>query len=311
MEKTISVVVVTYNVKELTFDCLASLRTAEDEMEKNGFTMEVIISDNGSSDGTIEMVKTEFPSVKLIENNENLGFSKGNNRARTIVVGKYVLMLNPDTIVEKNTLPECVRFLEVRPEVGALTCRIDLWNGGTDKDARRAFPTPWVALTHFSGLDKVFPRSEFFAGYWYGSIPEDREHEVDVLQGAFCLVRRDVLEKVGWYDEDYFLDGEDIDLCWKIKRAGYKIIYFPKVRIVHYKGASKGKERMEFANKRLDAVSRRRFIVSGVDSMKIFYRKHLSNRYPFFISLLVFFGIDLIKFLRLVRYDLKSSFESV
>lgn len=303
MEKTLSVVILTFNVRDLTFQCLKSLYDGEGEINKTGYCLEIIAPDSGSSDGSPSMIREKFPKVVVIECGD-VGFARGNNAVRDYCHGEFVLILNPDTVIEKNTIPECLKYMDEHPQVGAMSCRIDLWNGGLDRDARRAFPTPWVALTHFSGLDKIFPKSKLFSKYWYGYIPDDLETEVDVLQGAFTLVRKEVMDKVGWYDTDYFLDGEDIDLCWKIKKLGYKIVYFPKVRIIHYKGASKGKKTSGAIASSVDPKIRRRSIDSGISAMKIFYRKHLESAYPRYISFIVYFGIESMRFIRIINFEL-------
>jgi len=299
MEPKLSIVIVTFNVMELTRKCLNSLKDLE-------ISAKIIVSDNGSSDGTVEMVKKEFPNALILDNKQNLGFAKGNNRARKYCRGDYVLILNPDTVVPKNTIEGCVWYMNKNKDVGAVTCKINLWGGGLDKDSRRSFPTPWVALTHFSYLDRLFPRIKLFSKYWYSFLSEDAVHEIDIAQGAFCLVRKTVMDKIGWYDEDYFLDGEDIDLAYKIKQLGYKIIYYPKVKIIHYKGASKGKQGSGFQGK-VDSAVRKRAVFSGVESMKIFYKKHYFKKYPWIVNKLVFIGIDTIKTIRLLKFYIFSN----
>ena len=303
VEKTLSVIILTFNVRDLTYQCLKSLYEAEEDIKRCGYSLEVIAPDSGSSDGSPSMIREKFPKVIVIECGD-VGFARGNNAVRDYCHGQFVLILNPDTVIEKNTIPECLKYMDSHAEVGAMSCRIDLWNGGLDRDARRAFPTPWVAFTHFSGLDILFPKSKLFSRYWYGYIPDDRETEVDVLQGAFTLVRKEIMDGVGWYDTDYFLDGEDIDLCWKIKKLGYKIVYFPKVRIIHYKGASKGKKTSGAIAATVDPKIRRRSIDSGISAMKIFYKKHLESGYPRFISLLVYSGIEIIRLTRVINFEL-------
>lgn len=283
----LSIVIVSFNTKEVLKNCLVSLDKVKKEIP-----FEVIVSDNGSEDGSVELIKKNFKWVKLIENNANLGFSKANNAARKIARGRFVLFLNSDTEVPKNTLRESVKYLEEHKDVGSMTCKIILPSGDLDRDTRRSFPTPFVALTHFSGLDRLLPQSKIFAKYWYSYIDEDTEHEADVIQGAFHLSRKRVLNKVGWFDEDYFLDGEDIDLCWKIKDRGYKIIYYPKVSILHIKKASKKKSKSSLK------------VTSGMKAMEIFYRKRMWSRYPFFINYLVVIGIKILLGIRLAKFYL-------
>lgn len=285
----LSIVILSYNTKDLLRGCLKSL-------EKVGYELsfEVIVVDNASVDGSAELVKKDFPKVRLFKNRKNLGFAAGNNKARKVVRGEFVLFLNPDTVVKKNTFKETVKYLKSNKEVGAMTCKIVLPSGELDKDARRSFPTPWVSLTHLVlRLDKLFPKSKLLSRYWYGYKSPNETHEVDVIQGAYFLTRKKVLDSVGWFDEDYFLDGEDIDLCWKIKERGWKIIYYPKVSITHVKKASKMKP--------VSKEERVRFIKAGVDSMEIFYKKRLWKNYPLALNLLVIVGTRLVKAMRAIK----------
>ncbi|MFH1706084.1 MAG: glycosyltransferase family 2 protein, partial [Patescibacteria group bacterium] len=237
------------------------------------------------------------PKIKLIENKKNLGFARGNNAARKIAKGKYVLFLNSDVILEKDTILKTLDYLEKHPRVSGITCRLELPNHRLDKDTRRSFPTPWVALSHFSRLDKLFPKSKLFARYWYSYIPENKIHKIEVAQGAYFLIRKDVLDQVGWFDQDYFLDGEDIDLCWKIKEAGWPIIYYPKAKAIHLKGASKGKSQKN----RVHLEERKKFILAGVESMEIFYRKRLKDRYPSWLTGLIITGIKILGGIRILK----------
>lgn len=291
----LTIVILSYNAKDLLRECLLSLSKLTREVY-----FEIIVTDNGSMDGLAEMVEKQFPSVQLIKNNQNLGFAAGNNKARSKSHGEYILFLNSDTIVPKNTLRESVNYLDEHKDVGAMTCKIKLPDGSLDKDVRRSFVTPWVGLTHLIlRLDRLFPESKFLAPYWYGYIPEDMEHEVDALQGAYFLVRKKILDSLGWFDEDYFLDGEDIDLCWRIKSAGWRIVYYPKVSITHFKGASKGKVE-SLRKKEISLKEKLKFRMAGVDSMEIFYRKRLWARYPMVLNILVIVGIKLIKGSRII-----------
>ena len=291
----LSIVILNYNTTALLDDCLKSLGKVRREAD-----FEIIVADNGSTDSSTEMLSEKYPRVKLVKNGANLGFAKGNNAARGLTKGEFVLFLNTDTIVKKNALAQTLAYLRKNGRVGALTCKLVLPDGTLDKDARRSFPTPWVAFTHLAlPLDRIFPKSRLFARYWYGYKSSNEVHETDVIQGAFFLVRKSVLDEVGWFDEDYFLDGEDIDLCWKIRQKGYQIIYYPKVSIIHLKGITKGKNKI--ALRAVPLKEKMRFRMSGVNSMEIFYRKRLWRRYPILLSFLVILGIKLVKLLRLVK----------
>lgn len=291
--KKLSIVILNYNTKDLLINCLNSLHKVRDEID-----FETIVIDNASIDESVMVLSEKYRWVKLVKSNVNLGFAKGNNLAKNIVSGEFVLFLNSDTEVYPNTLKETIKYIENDQQIGAVSAKILLPDGTLDKDTRRSFPTPWVSFTHFSGLDRKFPNSKIFSRYWYGYFSENETHEVDVLQGAFFLTRKKILDEVGWFSPDYFLDGEDIDLCWKIKSKGYKLFYYPAVSILHVKGASKGKK--TGFNKSLTKEERRRIVGSGVNSMEIFYKKRMWKKYPFFINWLVILGINIIKLIRII-----------
>lgn len=287
----LTVIILNYNTKELLEDCLNSVKRHMDEVP-----MEVIVSDNASTDGSPDMVKKKFPWVKLLEG-ANEGFSKGNNRARSHTNGKMVLFLNPDTVVHKGVFEKTVRYLKERKDVGAVTCKLVLPDGTLDKDTRRSFPTPWVAFTHLVlRADKVFPKSPLFGKYWYGYIPDTATHEVDAIQGAYFLTWKKILDKVGWFDEKYFFDGEDLDLCFQIQKAGYKLIYYPDVYIDHLKGVTKGK--VKKWKHKVPLKQRMKLRMAGMNSMERFYKKNLWKRYPVVFSWFVIFGIRSFKVVR-------------
>jgi GT2 family glycosyltransferase len=292
--KKLSIIILSYNTQKLLKDCLESVYKFENEAD-----FEVIVVDNGSTDGSFEMVKKDFPKALTVRNKENLGFAKGNNAARSLANGEYILFLNSDTLLQKSALKKSLSFIRRHKDVGALSCKLVLPDGTLDRDARRAFPTPWVALTHFSGIDRLFSKSELLAKYWYLYKSADLTQDVDVLQGAFFLTRREVLDSVDWFSEEYFLDGEDIDLCWKIKQKGLRIVYYPEVFITHIKGASKGKRKSSFL--RITQEERLNVINVGLDSMAIFYKKWLWSRYPLPLNWLVLLGISSLRFLRYIK----------
>lgn len=280
----LSIVILNHNTKELLVNCLNSIKKHEDEI-----SLEVIVSDNASSDGSAEMVKRNFPWVKLLEGPNN-GFSKGNNRARPYIYGNMVLFLNPDTLIHKNVFLKTTRYLKEHKETGALTCKLVLPDGSPDKDTRRRFPTPWIS----------FKRLIFKNGYvyWYQDIPDNIVQEVDAIQGAFFLTWKKTLDKVGWFDEDYFFQGEDIDLSWKIHNLGLKNIYYPEVSIIHFKGASTGKSKHWEA--RITLKDKIRIKLATVDAMELFYKKRLYKNYPKVFSWFVILGIRIFKVLRLI-----------
>jgi GT2 family glycosyltransferase len=291
----LSIIILNYNTKELTKNCIDSIiQTA------GNLSYEVIVVDNGSTDDSVEGIKNQESRIKLIETGRNLGFAKGNNAARDVVMGEYVLFLNSDTVVQPDALQKTVVYLDEHEDVGVVTCKLILANGSLDKDARRSFITPWIGLTHlFLRLDRLFPSSKLFAQYWYGYISPDETHEVDVIQGAYFLTRKKILDEVGWFDEDYFLDAEDIDLSWKIKHAGWKLVYYPEVSVLHLKGATKGNNAK--TKKNISLKEKLRYRLSGVNSMEIFYRKRMWKENPIFINYLVILGIRFLKLLRALK----------
>ncbi len=280
----LSIIILNFNTKDLTLNCLRSLEKVKKEVQ-----FETIVVDNGSSELFVIPTKVEESlKIRLVKNKSNLGFAGGNNLARKYVKSEYVLFLNSDTEVHKNTLKETVKYLDEHINVGALTCKTILPSGKLDKDARRSFPTPWVAFTHFSGLDKVFPNSKIFSRYWYGYNSSDEIQTIDALQGAFFLTRKKVLNEVNWFSEDYFLDGEDIDLSWKIINSGYKNIYYPLVSILHVKKASKKKRSLKSA-------------MAGMNSMEIFFKLRLWKNYPLVLNFMVLIAIYLMKAIRFTK----------
>lgn len=290
----LSIIVLSYNTKDILRNCLESLKKVEKEV-----FFEVIVPDNASTNGSPEIVEKEFPWVQLIRTGGNLGFARGNNKARKEAKGEYILFLNSDTIMKPGVLSETIKYLEDHKDVGALSCRLVLANGSLDKDARRRFPTPGISLPRLLGLAKILPNLKSLGKYYYDDIPEDKIQEVEVIQGAYFLTKKEILNKVNWFSEEYFLDGEDIDLCWKIKEEGYKIIYYPEVSIIHLKGASKGKNKA--IKKKPPLKERIKFRLSSVNSMEIFYRKRLWEKYPLPLNIVVLVGINLLKLIRLIK----------
>ncbi len=276
----LSIVIVSYNTKELTKKCLQSLDSA-----KKPDKTEIFIVDNNSGDETVEMIAKKFPKVKLIANKNNVGFSRANNQALKIAKGKYILVLNPDTEVMPDTLTKMINFMDKNPQVGIATCKIELYSGGLDQDARRHFPTPWRAFTHFSGLSKIFKGSRIFDQYYVGYESPDKEQEVDACVGAFMMVRKSAMDKVGLFDEDFFFYGEDLDWCWRFGEKGYKIIYTPITKIIHYKGASSGMKKSSEDVTKATKESKKRARYESVRAMELFYKKHYQNKYPFFINI--------------------------
>ena len=231
----LSVVIVNYNVCYFLEQALLSVRRAA---QKLGQPVEVFVVDNNSADGSVAMVRARFPEVMLIANQDNPGFSKGNNQALRCATGQYQLLLNPDTVVEEDTFRACCDFMDAHPDCGGLGVKMLDGQGHFLPESKRGLPTPAVAFYKMFGLAKLLPKSRTFGRYHLGYLDRDQTHEVEVLSGAFMLLRKAALDQVGLLDEDYFMYGEDIDLSYRLTRGGWKNYYFPGTRIIHYKGES-------------------------------------------------------------------------
>ncbi|NOY05979.1 MAG: glycosyltransferase [Chlorobi bacterium] len=230
---TISIIIVNYNVRLLLENLLHSLYASLGDIPA-----EIFLVDNASVDGSVEMVRREFPSVILVESGENIGFARANNLALRRCRGKYILLINPDTFVQEDTIPSMIRFFEENPMVGMAGCKIINPDGTLEPACRRSFPTPWVAFSKLSGLSNLFPRSRLFARYNLTYLNEDESYEVDAISGSFMMLRREVYDAVGGLDETYFMYGEDLDWCFRVREAGWKVFYSHKTKIIHFGGES-------------------------------------------------------------------------
>lgn len=304
----LSLVIVSFNTREILDECLKSVRIAIKNLQA-----EVFIVDNNSSDGTVQTVRENHPWVKLITNKQNLGFSKANNLALKKAKGYYILVLNPDTKLMPDTITKMIDFLKKHQDVAVATCRVELANGALDRDCRRHFPSPWRAFCHFTGLSKIFPGSKIFDQYYMGYLPSNIEHEVDACAGAFMLICKSAMDKVGLFDEDFFFYGEDLDWCWRFREAGYKIIYTPITKIIHYKGVSSGIKKETTEISKATRESKKRALKESTRAMKLFYEKHYKDKYPFFINWLMFLGIWVLERIRLEKFKIsaKISYRSV
>ncbi len=277
----LSVIVVNYNTYDYTKACLASALAA-----LNGVTGEIILVDNASKDGSIEALCSDFQHegrVQIIKNDENLGFAAANNIGLAQAQGDFLLLLNSDTVVREDTFLKTVGFMRTHPLAGALGGRVLLADGTLDHACKRGFPTPISGVYHTLKLDRLFPNSRLFGQYDLTYVSEFETAEVDCLTGAYMCVRREVYQHTGGLDEDYFMYGEDIDWCWRIVQAGYKIIYYPEAVLTHYKKKSWTGKRNP---KVLDAF---------YDSMVIFYNKHYKDTYSPVTGLLVRSGTGILK----------------
>jgi GT2 family glycosyltransferase len=258
--EALSVIIVNYNVEYFLEQCLYSVRRAAEEV-----SCQIIVVDNNSVDGSVAMVRDKFPEVLLIANKENTGFSRANNQGIKLATGRYVLLLNPDTLVEEDTFAKSVAFMDSHPDAGGLGVKMIDGKGRFLPESKRGLPTPSVAFYKIFGLSAIFPKSKIFGRYHLGYLDNDEVHEVDVLSGAFMLMRKSVLDTTGLLDEAFFMYGEDIDLSYRITQAGYKNYYFPDTRIIHYKGESTKKSSINY-------------VFVFYRAMVIFAEKHFSRR---------------------------------
>lgn len=250
MEVDISIIIVNYNVQYFIEQCLNSIYQISNYDGK----IEVIVIDNNSIDGSISMIEAKFPQVKLIANKENVGFSVANNQGIAISKGKYTLLLNPDTILEENTLSKCFVEMEAKSEVGALGVKMVDGAGQFLPESKRGFPSPEASFYRFTGLYKLFPKSSRINAYYQGHIDEEEKAEVDILCGAFMFIKKSVLDEIGFLDENFFMYGEDIDLSYRIRNAGYKVLYFPYTTIIHFKGESTRKNSVQYTKRFFNAM---------------------------------------------------------
>jgi len=271
---SLSVIIVNYNVQFFLENCLHSVFQAMKQIDG-----EVIVVDNNSVDGSVKMLKERFPEVKLIANRENLGFSKANNQAMKEAKGDYFLLLNPDTVVEEDTFEKCVSTFEDNPKVGGIGVMMLDGKGNFLPESKRGLPSPAVAFYKIFGLSTLFPRSKRFSQYHLGHLSKDENHEIEILSGAFMMLRKSVIDQIGMLDESFFMYGEDIDLSYRITQAGYKNLYLADTSIIHYKGESTKKSSINY-------------VYVFYRAMAIFAKKHFSQTnaklFSFLINLAIY-----------------------
>ena len=297
---SLSIVIVTYNGRDVTLQALGHYTRAIAADPAHRY--EVIVVDNASADGVADAVAAHHPRVRLVRNPENWGFARANNIGFEASHGRYILFSNADVEVAADTLPTLVALMDENPDVGACTPFLELVSTGEiDWGAHRGFPTPWAAFTYFAKLAALFRGSRrlsrIFGQYHLLDRDLTREHEVDAVRGGFFFVRSEVFERAGRWDEDYFMYGEDIDLCFQIKGLGHKIMFYPQARALHHHGLTTGLKRHSQSVSTPDLQARERAYSSFYDTMKTFYDKHYSDRYSGWVRRLVFLAIDAKKWL--------------
>lgn len=278
--KKLTISIVNYNAGDFLIKCLSSLKKAEKEID-----FDVWIVDNASKDGSIQKAREMFPDYYFILNGKNLGFGKAHNIVLRKAKTPYVLTLNPDCEVLPGTLKYMVDFMDKNSNVGISTCKIEKADGSLDIASHRGFPSPWASFLYF-----FFKNDRL---YHLTDRPMNKIHEIDSGVGAFLLIRQSALEKIGYFDEDYFLYAEDIDLCFRVKNAGFSVMYVPDVKIKHEKGISSGIKKHSQLSSGASSKTKNLAMDYFYKTMTIFYKKHYARNYPFFFNWLVYFGINL------------------
>lgn len=241
---------------------------------------EVFVVDNGSSDGSREFFRDRFPAVKFIWQKENTGFAKANNKALQLAAGEKILFLNPDTIVPADCFEKCLHFFSTTAGIGSLGVKMIDGSGSYLPESKRGFPTWFISFCKIAGLTRIFPHSKLFAGYYLGNLAENETNEVDVLPGAFMMVDKKVLNITGGFDEKFFMYGEDIDLSYRIQKAGFKNYYFPHTAIIHFKGESTQKQSKEY-------------LQHFYGAMILFTKKHFGNFSGYLYQAMIHFILTL------------------
>jgi N-acetylglucosaminyl-diphospho-decaprenol L-rhamnosyltransferase len=283
----LSIIIVNYNVKYFLEQCLCSVVKAFRVCET-----EIFVVDNNSTDGSMDYLQPKFPQVKFISNKINAGFAKANNQALLQASGKYILFLNPDTIIAENTFEKCISLLESNQKIGAVGVRMIDGSGFYLKESRRGFPSPWVSFCKLSGLIKIFPHSKIISKYYLGYLKENENNIVDVLSGAFMMVKKSVLDITGGFDEQFFMYAEDIDLSYRIQNAGFLNYYLANTTIIHFKGESTRKNL--------------RYVKLFYKAMSQFVRKHYNGNISFIFTAVMDFAIWLRAVVSLISNLFKS-----
>ncbi|MDI5949574.1 glycosyltransferase family 2 protein [Flavobacterium yafengii] len=271
----LSVIILNYNVRYFLEQCVLSVQSALETIDS-----EIIVIDNNSPDDSCAMMKQRFPNVKFIQNNENVGFPKGNNIGVAQAKGEYICILNPDTVVAEDTFTKVLAFAQKQPDLGILGCKLIDGTGKFLPESKRSVPTPWVAFTKITGLYKLFPKSGTFGKYYAQHLNENQTGKVDILVGAFMFMKRDLYLELGGFDEDCFMYSDDIDLSYRVLKEGKSNYYFHDTTVIHYKGESTNK----------DETYMKRF----QEAMHFFYKKHfeISLLFSLFMKIgIVFFSL--------------------
>lgn len=282
----LTLIILNYNTQFWLKKTLETLN--EFYLEKTKYQIKTIVVDNGSTDGSVEFIKKEMKWVKLIETGQNLGFAGGNNVALKKVTSRYVMLLNSDLeFREDSNLDILIEYMDKHPEAGVITPRIEFINGDIDPACHRGEPTPWASITYFLKLEKLFPQSRLFGQYhqWYKDLAS--HHQIDACSGATFLIKKDIMDEIGYLDERFFMYAEDLDWCLRVRNHGFQIIYHPEVKITHHKY----KSGIKSSSKQIAKTTNRYFY----DTMLQYYDKHYVDKYPKFIRTLIKYFITIKK----------------
>jgi GT2 family glycosyltransferase len=283
--KDLSVIIPSYNTKDITCECIRSILTSLPS--DTSVSYEIIVVDNASQDGSPEAI-AQLP-VTLLALKENIGYSKANNRGLDHATGRYILYLNSDVLTKDVNFASLIQYLDTHEDIGALTVKVNLPNGNIDPASHRGFPTIWRSFCYYAGLEKMFGKipvlNSLIGGYHLTHENLNTIHEIDSPTGAFFLTRKSLVDRLGGFDESFFMYGEDIDLAFRIKELGYKIIYYPVYNVTHLKYQSGIKTKKETVRSKTKQYF--------YDAMKIFYKKHYAAKNPSFINTLIYWVIDL------------------
>jgi len=273
--KDLSIIIVNYNAGNLLKECIESVKNSA-----LNISYEIIVIDNNSSDNSIDLIRNRFENLKIIMNKMNVGFARASNQGINGSKGRYILLLNPDTVILPDCLKKMVRFMEDHPEGGVAGCKVLNPNGTLQLACRRSFPAPSVSFYRLSGLSRLFPKSKTFARYNLTYQNPDVVQEVDAVSGSFMMIIRKALDEVGMLDERFFMYGEELDLCFRVKEKGWKVYYVPDARIIHYKGKSSQQRK-------------RKAVIDFHKAMYIFHKKHYASHTFFLLNWIIILGITL------------------
>ncbi len=289
-KRKISIAIVSYNVREFLYQCLLSVSRASANLEA-----EILIVDNASVDGSVQMVKQNYPAARLIENKQNVGFAAANNQALKQATGEFFVMLNPDTIVQEDTFEKLISFFDKTPDAGIAGCKILNPDGSFSVDSRHSIPSPMTALWKMFGLNRLFPGSKIFGRYNMTYLDADEIAPVDAISGSFMMFRNNVFLEAGGLDEDYFMYCEDIDLCYRVAHNGWKVYYVPETNIIHYKGESTKKNNIDY-------------VINFNRSLYLFYKKHFHRQYLSLFRWFILLGVMIRGIILYIRNFIRAHF---